>query len=181
VFGIATPIVLPRQLWPAGYDGRSPLYSGTATTWCGDKSGNMCGLGASCDSGAIHCGALSDAAFPDLIKCKCPGSTCTNCGLTKCCNNIAPSCDTAFCRKGWCVACNDNKCSSKNTFNVTLADACPKEHPQNVDNCCSHNKDAGWCECVESSHPPNIDLNCKAFEVMAPTSVGQVEAYLWEC
>jgi len=181
VSGLNPHIVdLPREQWPVGYNGKSPLYAGTATTWCGAASGNMCGLGAKCDSGSIHCGALSDASFPDVIQCSC-SSYCSNCGLTECCNNEAPSCNTKFCGAGWCVACNDAKCYNKNTFNVTLADACPKYHPNNVNNCCSHNKDPGWCECVSSTVSPNIDLNCAAFQYMAAISVGQVEAYLWAC
>jgi len=169
VEGIAEPTVLPKELWPQGYRGDTPLYSGTATTWCGDKSGNMCGLGSQCDSGSILCGALSDASFPNVIKCHCTSSgSCSNCGLAKCCSNSAPTCDTGFCRQKWCVSCEDSKCNNRNTYNITLADACPKLHPQNVDNCCSHNKVAGWCECVDSSVVPNLDLNCKGFESMAP-------------
>jgi len=179
VLGVAVPVNLPRDQWPERYQGDTPLYSGTATTWCGDKSGNMCGLGSQCDGSSLACGALSDASFPDIIKCHCTSSgSCSNCGLPKCCSNSAPTCETGYCGQRWCVSCEDSKCSNRNTHNVTLADACPKLHPQNVDNCCSHNKAQSWCECVDPNVVPNLDLNCKGFENLAPRSVGQVRVQL---
>jgi len=130
----------------------SSAWDGTATHWCDSISfiKNTCGYPAD-----GYYGALSDAQFPDIVHCTCNGQTSTRYhptlgNLPKC--SKAPDCQKNFCGTKLCVECNDSRCFNKGQrVTIQLSDACPADHPQNVDQCVDHAPDLGWCKCTQKN------------------------------
>eukprot|EP01121_Diplochlamys_sp_Union-15-3_P012510 TRINITY_DN3756_c0_g1_i1.p1 TRINITY_DN3756_c0_g1~~TRINITY_DN3756_c0_g1_i1.p1 ORF type:complete len:179 (-),score=24.18 TRINITY_DN3756_c0_g1_i1:64-600(-) len=148
------------------------VYTGTATNWCG-SSGNVCGY----PNDGMY-GALSSAVFNSLLDCHCPQAETTECGLTRC--PVPPSCSKSWCGDEWCVQCADSRCYALfKKIQIKLSDACPADHPNNVDQCCKHSKDFNWCRC-EDKETPNIDLACAAFTSLAPQQDSPLKVKFWQ-
>jgi hypothetical protein len=114
------------------------------------------------------CGSYSDdiaAPTEGLFGTSCSCQTnsgytqvCTafNQAITQCADGKAPNCKTS-CGQKICVAKDGKKATA------TILSACPKHHPENVKNCCSHPSSRDYCTCVIQD---TLDLNWKPYQAL---------------
>jgi hypothetical protein len=130
-----------------------------------------------------ECGSVCGRYSSDIVapteglfgtSCNCGGNgattyKCTAFGVSvSYCNAGAPPCSTA---------CNQKICISKDGKRATgtVLSACPKHHPDNVNNCCSHPSSRDYCTCVIQD---TLDINWQPYQQLGNTN-GYSSGAVW--
>ena len=117
--------------------------------------------------------APTEGIFSTSCKCGNGGGVtykCTAFGVqvSECSDGIAPQCSTA-CGQKICIAKDGKKATG------TILSACPKHHPENVKNCCSHSSSKDYCTCVVQD---TLDLNWQPYQALG-NSNGYSSSATW--
>jgi hypothetical protein len=117
--------------------------------------------------------APTEGMFSTSCKCGNGGGVtykCTAFGLqiTECSDGRPPQCTTA---------CGQKICITKDSRRATgtILSACPKHHPENVKNCCSHPSSRDYCTCVIQD---TLDLNWQPYQALG-NSNGYSSSATW--
>ena len=117
--------------------------------------------------------APTEGIFSTSCSCGNGGATtykCTAFGVqvSECSDGKAPQCSTA-CGQKVCIAKDGKKATG------TILSACPKHHPENVKNCCSHSSSKDYCTCVVQD---TLDLNWQPYQALG-NSNGYSSSATW--
>lgn len=117
--------------------------------------------------------APTEGIFSTSCKCGNGGGVtykCTAFGVqvSQCSDGIAPQCTTA-CGQKICISKDGRKATG------TILSACPKHHPENVKNCCSHSSSKDYCTCVVQD---TLDLNWQPYQALG-NSNGYSSSATW--
>jgi len=117
--------------------------------------------------------APTEGIFSTSCKCGNGGGVtykCTAFGVqvSECSDGIAPQCSTA-CGQKICITKDGKKATG------TILSACPKHHPENVKNCCSHSSSKDYCTCVVQD---TLDLNWQPYQALG-NSNGYSSSATW--
>ena len=117
--------------------------------------------------------APTEGIFSTSCKCGNGGGItykCTAFGVqvSQCSDGNAPQCSTA-CGQKICISKDGKKATG------TILSACPKHHPENVKNCCSHSSSKDYCTCVIQD---TLDLNWQPYQALG-NSNGYSSSATW--
>lgn len=117
--------------------------------------------------------APTEGIFSTSCKCGNGGGVthkCTAFGtqVSACSDGQAPQCSTA-CGQKICISKDGKKATG------TILSACPKHHPENVNNCCSHSSSRDYCTCVIQD---TLDLNWQPYQALG-NSNGYSSSATW--
>jgi hypothetical protein len=109
--------------------------------------------------------APTEGIFSTSCSCGNGGGVtykCTAFGVqvSECSDGRAPQCSTA-CGQKVCISKDGKKTTG------TILSACPKHHPENVKNCCSHSSSRDYCTCVIQD---TLDLNWQPYQALGNTN-----------
>jgi hypothetical protein len=144
------------------------VYSTYIVTCHNDgECGSVCGRYSS------DIAAPTEGLFSTSCTCGHGGSVtykCTALGVqvSECSDGIPPQCSTA-CGQKICITKDNKKATS------TILSACPKHHPDNVKNCCSHPDSRDYCTCVVQD---TLDLNWQPYQQLGNTN-GYSTSAVW--
>jgi hypothetical protein len=131
---------------------------------------NECGT--VCGYYADNMVAPTEGLFGTSCKCQ-SGSTVSRCNalgvdVRVCSDYKPPSCSTA-CGQNICITKDGRKTTGK------ILSACPKNHPQNTQQCCDHPTSRDYCTCVIQD---TLDLNAQPYAALGNTN-GYSTSAVW--
>jgi hypothetical protein len=132
---------------------------GECGTVCGRYSSDIVAPTEGIFSTSCNCGNGGGVTY----KCTAFGVQ-----VSECSDGKAPQCSTA-CGQKICISKDGKKATG------TILSACPKHHPENVKNCCSHSSSKDYCTCVVQD---TLDLNWQPYQALG-NSNGYSSSATW--